>query len=119
MRKHSLDRRRTLRSGASNRRFDERVPLDCFINRFIDGQPYMCRMVDISRTGARLVPMIEPDPSKAPEFMGLQFQLPDRDDVITASGEAITREGRAVGVRFTNLPPDAAWAIESFLSHQL
>ena len=121
MRKHSLDRRQALRSGAaaSNRRSDERVPVDCFVNRFINGQPYMCRMVDLSRSGARLVPTIEPDASTAPHFMGLQFQLPDRDDVLTASGEAITRDGLAVGVRFTNLPPDAAWAIESFLSHQL
>jgi hypothetical protein len=26
------------------------------------------------------------------------------------------RDGRMVGVRFTNLPPDAAWALESFVS---
>ena len=48
--------------------------------------------------------------------MGLQFQLPDRDDVLTASGEAVRQGGKTVGIRFTNLPPDSAWAIESFLS---
>jgi hypothetical protein len=73
-------------------------------------------MVDISRTGVRLAPMIEPDGSQAPSYMGLQFQLPDRNEVLTASGEAITRDDKTVGVRFTSLPPDAAWAIESFLS---
>ncbi len=36
--------------------------------------------------------------------MGLQFQLPDSNDVLTASGETITRDGQTVGVRFTNLP---------------
>ena len=48
--------------------------------------------------------------------MGLQFQLPDRNDVLTASGVAITRDDKTVGVRFTSLPPDSAWALESFLS---
>ena len=86
------------------------------VNRFLNGQPYMCRMIDISRTGARLVPIIEPDGSRAPSYMGLQFQLPDRNEILTGAGVAVTRNGRTVGVRFTNLPPDAAWAIESFLS---
>ena len=111
-----LDRRRNQRSRASNRRAYTRVRVDLLVNRFLNGQPYLCRMVDISRTGARLVPMIEPDGNRAPQHMGLQFQLPDRDDVLTAAGETITKNGRTVGVRFTNLPPDAAWALESFLS---
>jgi len=111
-----LDRRQRRRAHASDRRYNTRVPVDLFMNRFLDGQPYMCRMIDVSRTGARLVPTIEPDPSRVPRFMGLQFQLPDRDDILTASGEAVMRDGRMVGVRFTNLPPDAAWALESFVS---
>ena len=112
-----LDRRRTNRPRASNRRAHRRVHVDVLINRFLDGLPYLCRMIDISRTGIRLAPMIEPDGSRAPKYMGLQFQLPDRDDVLTASGETITRDGKTVGVRFTSLPPDTAWAIESFLSY--
>ena len=112
-----LDRRRTNRHRASNRRAHQRVRVDLLINRFLNGLPYMCRMLDISRTGIRLAPMLEPDGNRAPKYMGLQVQRPDRDDVLTASGEAITRDGKTVGVRFTNLPPDAAWAIESFLSY--
>ena len=111
-----LDRRRNQRSRASNRRAYTRVRVDLLVNRFLNGQPYLCRMIDISRTGARLVPMIEPDGKPAPQQMGLQFQLPDRNDVLTASGVTITRGGKTVGVRFTSLPPDSAWAIESFLS---
>jgi PilZ domain len=112
-----LDRRHRVRAQAADRRYEKRVPVDLYINRFLDGQPYLCRMVDISRTGARLAPLIEPNGDRAPRFMGLQFQLPDRDDVLTASGETVTRGGKTVGIRFTNLPPDAAWALESFLSY--
>src|SRR3954469_20516284 len=111
-----LDRRQKGRHHGSDRRYNKRVKVDMFINRFLNGQPYMCRMLDISRTGVRLAPMIEPDGSRAPSYMGLQFQLPERNEVLTASGETITRDDQTVGVRFTSLPPDAAWAIESFLS---
>jgi hypothetical protein len=113
-----LDRREKRRMRAADRRCSQRVVVDLYVNRFLNGQPYLCRMIDISRTGARLVPMIEPEGGRAPKYMGLQFQLPDRDDILTASGEAVTRNGKTVGVRFTNLPPDSAWAIESFLSFQ-
>ena len=111
-----LDRRQKGRHHGTDRRYNKRIKVDLFINRFLNGQPYMCRMVDISRTGIRLAPMIEPDGNQAPQYMGLQFQLPDRNDVLTASGVTITRGGKTVGVRFTSLPPDSAWAIESFLS---
>jgi hypothetical protein len=115
------DRRRPGRVARSDRRYHARVKLDLLVNRFVNGQPYMCRMTDISRTGARLTPLLEPAGTCAsrPRFMGLQFQLPGRSEILTASGELITDEGsataRTVGVRFTNLPPDAAWAIEAFL----
>jgi hypothetical protein len=112
-----LDRRQKARHHGTDRRYNKRVKVDLFINRFLNGQPYMCRMVDISRTGIRLAPMLEPDVSTAPQYMGLQFQLPDRNDVLTASGMAITRDDGTVGVHFTSLPPDSAWAIESFLSY--
>jgi hypothetical protein len=112
-----MDRRHRVRAQGADRRYEKRVPVDLYINRFLDGQPYMCRMVDISRTGARLAPLLEPNGARAPRFMGLQFQLPDRADVLTASGETVTRGGKTVGIRFTNLPPDAAWALESFLSY--
>lgn len=112
----TIDRRSRRRAHGPDRRGGKRVSVDLFMNRFLDGQPYLCRMLDISRTGVRVAPIIEPDSNRAPRYMGLQFQLPDRDDVITASGEAIRRGGKTVGIRFTNLPPDSAWAIESFLS---
>ena len=111
-----LDRRQRGRHHGTDRRYNKRVEVDLLINRFLNGQPYLCRMVDISRTGIRLAPMIEPDGDLAPRYMGLQFQLPDRNDVLTASGVTITRDDKTVGVRFTSLPPDSAWAIESFLS---
>jgi PilZ domain len=98
----------------SERRGQRRAKTDLFVNRFLNGHPYLCRMTNISRSGARLVPIIEPRLTPAPLFMGLQFQLPGRPEVVTASGQAVTTDdGRAVGIRFTRLPPAAASAIDA------
>jgi hypothetical protein len=95
------------------RRQERRAKTDLFVNRFLNGHPYLCRMTNISRSGARLVPIIEPRFHPAPSFMGLQFQLPGRPEVLTASGEMVTIDGgRAVGIRFTRLPASAASAID-------
>jgi hypothetical protein len=60
------------------------------------------------------VPIIEPRLYPAPAFIGLQFQLPGRPEVVTASGETVTTDGgRAVGIRFTRLPAAAAAAIDA------
>jgi PilZ domain len=111
-----LDRRNERRTTASDRRTFGRVGTDLYVNRFLNGHPYMCRMTDISRTGARLMPLLEPSATEAPRFMGLQFQLPGQEEILTASGETVSLDGgRTVGIRFTNLPPQSAWAIEAFL----
>ena len=101
---------------ARDRRINDRRPVDLLINRFLNGYPYMCRATDISRSGMRIVPMLEP--TEAPRYMGLQFQLPGCDDVITASGEAVFVAGErgAVGIRFTKLPSESAKLIERFLA---
>jgi hypothetical protein len=111
-------------SPPTDRRHHRRAKLDLLVNRFLNGHPYMCLMTDISRTGARLVPIIEPMISPAPPFVGLQFQLPGREEVVTASGETVAAQGdaagkgtagRSVGIRFTNLPASSASIIAAFL----
>jgi hypothetical protein len=100
----------------SDRRHQARAKIDLFVNRFLNGHPYICRMTDISPTGARIIPLNEPRLSPAPSHMGLQFQLPGRDEIVTASGVAVTgASGRSLGVRFTNLSADSASAIAAFM----
>jgi hypothetical protein len=111
-----LDRRTERRATAADRRSFGRKGTDLLVNRFVNGHPYMCLMTDISRTGARLVPLLEPKSKEAPKFMGVQFQLPGQPEILTASGEQMSQqEGGGIGVRFSNLPPQSAWAIEAFL----
>src|SRR4051812_43603872 len=99
---------------SNDRRQDSRKSVDLLINRFLNGYPYMCRATDISRSGMRIVPLLEP--TAGSKFMGLQFQLPGFDDVITASGEAVAIDGEhGVGIRFTKLTPTSAALIDQFV----
>lgn len=98
----------------SDRRADQRRPVDLFVNRFLNGYPYMCVAQDISRSGIRLRPLLEPETK--PRFMGLQFQLPGCEEVITASGEAVAADDGTVRVRFTRLPPSSAAVLDRFLA---
>ncbi len=102
--------------GERDRRAKRRAKTDLFVNRFLNGHPYLCRMTDISLSGARLVPVNEPRIVPPPSFVGLQFQLPGRPEVMTAAGETVNgASGHAVGIRFTRLPANAAAAIAALL----
>jgi hypothetical protein len=99
-----------------DRRREDRRDVDLLVNRFLNGYPYLCRATDISRTGMRVVPLNQP--AVQTRFMGLQFQLPGSNEVVTASGEAVAAagDGGAVGIRFTRLPPESIEQIVRFVA---
>ncbi|MGA7740679.1 MAG: PilZ domain-containing protein [Polyangia bacterium] len=103
------------RTGDRDRRSERRLKVDLLVNRFLNGYPYLCRAVNISRTGMRVLPLGEP--AVATQFMGLQFQLPGSEEVVTASGEAVSASGSRgpVGIRFTRMPPASAEHIGRFV----
>jgi PilZ domain len=116
-----MDRKRAARRRRSQeRRESHRLPVDVLVNRFIDGYPYLCRATDISRSGMRVVPFIEPrhGPAQGPRSLGLQFQLPGTEEVLTASGETVfAQDDRgAVGIRFTLLPSGTAACLDRFMA---
>ena len=77
-----------------------------------NGQAQAQRRESMYAVLGRLLPavpraLLEPEASRAPRFMGLQFQLPGQEEILTASGEMMSlqsekRDGKSVGVRVTN-----------------
>ena len=104
------------RTGSRDRRGERRRKVDLLINRFLNGYPYLCRATNISRTGIRVVPLCEP--AGTPRFVGLQFQLPGSEEIVTASGETVSASGSRgpVGIRFTRMPPASAEQIGRFVA---
>jgi hypothetical protein len=99
-----------------DRRGERRRKVDLLVNRFLNGYPYLCRATNISRTGIRVVPLGEP--AATTRFMGLQFQLPGSEEIVTASGEAVFASGSRgpVGIRFTRVPRASAEQIGRFVA---
>lgn len=96
-----------------DRRTGNRAPVDLFMNRFLEGHPYLCVARDVSETGMRLRPLL--GPRLPTHFVGLQFQLPGSEDILTASGEVIREGNEEQAIRFTHMPVDSRRALERFL----
>jgi hypothetical protein len=93
----------------------KRVPVDIILNKYIGGRPYLCRATNLSR-GGLLVHRVR-EPSSAETRVGLQFQLPGDDRVITCAGEIVYEHDwvDASGIRFTSVAPEHQAIINSFL----
>jgi hypothetical protein len=98
-------------------RRSRRAPLDVYLNKFINGAPFMVRAKDVSPEGIYLTQLIEPDGGD--DRVGVQFQLPGSDEVIYAEGK-IVREGnlnsaQGHGIRFTLLTDRHRRLIERYV----
>ncbi len=105
----------------TEKRTNRRVPLDVYLNKFIQGVPFMARAKDISREGIYLTRLIEP--AKGESRVGVQFQLPGTREVIYAEGEVV-RDGernaaRGNGIRFTLITDYHRRLIERYVARQV
>jgi hypothetical protein len=88
------------------------------INKYIDGEPHVCRAVNLSRRGMLLYKVFEPD--LPVERVTVEFQLPGSDHVLRATGVQLAehRWARAHGVRFTEMSDEDCERIEAYLERQ-
>lgn len=101
---------------ANEKRSERRMAVDIVLNKYINGEPHLCRAVNLSRGGMLLRKIFEPDVTH--HSVMLEFQLPGFPEVIRAEGVALMESprARAVGVRFTRMSPGAIEQIERYLS---
>ncbi|MEZ4463163.1 MAG: PilZ domain-containing protein [bacterium] len=82
-----------------------RLPIDLYVNKFINGVPHLARTRDLSREGIFLHRLLEPRvPSDAQ--VAVEFELPG-GAVIWAEAEVIYQDAGngGVGLRFKDLAP--------------
>jgi len=97
-----------------NRR-ERRMPLSILLNKYIDGEPHVCRAVNLSRGGMLLYKCFEPDLQHSE--VSLEFQLPGSPRVLRADGVTLSehRWARAHGVRFTSMAEEDRDLLDRFL----
>lgn len=104
---------------AREKRSERRMPVDIILNKYIHGEPHLCRALNLSRGGMLLRKIFEPD---VPHHkVQLEFLLPGTSHVIRAEGMALMESplARSVGVRFTSMSQESAALLERFLSGKL
>ena len=106
----------------SENRKNPRAPLDIYVNKYIQGVPYMARTSDISPEGLSLAHLIEPQ--HAGKRVGLQFQLPGSEEVIYAEGEIVREWVGAAdhggsGIRFTLMTERHRKMVSSYVEKAL
>lgn len=98
------------------RRRQPRSNIDILVNKYVNGAPYACRAVNLSRAGMLLHKIFEPDLPLA--RVEVEFLLPGTDHVVKAAGVALAEHARARahGVRFVELSDEDGRRIDEFLA---
>jgi hypothetical protein len=98
-----------------DKRLERRMPIDILLNKYIDGEPHVCRGVNLSRGGMLLYKVFEPDVPQGE--VSLEFQLPGSPRIVRADGVTLAehRWARAHGVRFVRMADEDRELIERYL----
>ena len=99
------------------RRRNERVQAGFYLNKVVDGTPYLAHVRDISLSGVYLHRLIEPTFSPNSR-LAIEFTLPGSPNVWWADVDLVREDKeRGVGLAFRNLTPALRRSICHFLRH--
>lgn len=85
----------------NERRRSNRVNVDLFFNKFIDGHPYLCRTLDVSPSGVLAWTFTEPS-SQAGTFP-LELRLPGTKDSMWIWAKTVRWSGHLQAMKFEKL----------------
>jgi hypothetical protein len=84
-----------------DRRISARRPIDILFNKYLAGQPYLCRTVDLSAEGLRAEVYIEPE--DAEESFALQLRLPGDVESLWVWARRVRDGERSEALEFVSL----------------
>jgi hypothetical protein len=98
----------------TERRTQERSEIDVFFNKYIDGHPHLCRLLDLSTSGLSALRIGGPE--RLPDAFAIELRLPGDAGVIWAWARAVWRRGQSEGISFVGLSAQDAHRIDRYLS---
>lgn len=98
-----------------NRRLDRRVPVELFVNQYVDGHPVLCDALDLSWSGMLLRHRAEP-PELA--LYALEFGLPEREGSLWAFARPAWQRGRLQAVRIVGMDREDNRELARFLAER-
>ncbi len=97
-------------------RVNRRVPVDLYVNKMINGVPFLARTRDISRQGVYLHRLLEPS-APGGAHIAVEFALPGTAEVIWAEADVVYERDGGQGLRFRELTPRQTRIIEDFIAN--
>jgi hypothetical protein len=96
-------------------RRNRRILLDLYINKLVNGVPFMVRTANLSKGGLFVHRLIEPTPPKD-AHIAIEFALPGTKEVLWAEADISHRgEDGGMGLEFRDLTPRVARLINEFV----
>jgi PilZ domain len=99
--------------GAEERRSTDRRSADLFFNKFLGGQPYLCRTVDVSERGALVETFAEPE-WPAGRFP-LELRVPESRQTLWLWARCVRRVGRHQALEFVSMSVAAQQHLKRWL----
>ena len=96
------------------RRHTARRPFDMFFNKFLDGHPYLCRAVDLSRNG--ILCEVFTEPASPHQSFPIELRLPGDERSLWVWGRKLRALGKREAIRFIALHADDRIALDRYLS---
>ncbi len=97
-------------------RVNRRIPVDLYVNKMINGVPFLARTRDLSREGVFVHRLLEPQaPNGA--HIAVEFALPGTAEVIWAEDDIVHDTDNGQGLRFRELTPKQTRLIEDFIAN--
>ena len=85
----------------NERRRCNRLNLDLFFNKFLNGHPYLCRTLDVSRTGLLATTFTEP--RDQPETFPVELRLPNSQESLWLWARTVRRSGHYQAMKFEKM----------------
>ncbi len=98
------------------RRGHERISSDFYVNKVVDGVPYLARTRDLSSTGVYLHRLIEPR-VRPDASVALQFVFPGTEEILWADVDVVRYDrDSGFGLKFRSLTPRVNRLLADYLS---
>ena len=85
----------------NERRRSNRLNLDLFFNKFLNGHPYLCRTLDVSPSGLLATTFTEP--RDQPDIFPLELRLPNSQESLWLWARTVRRSGHHQAMKFEKM----------------
>jgi len=97
-----------------DRRFGQRRPIELFFNKYLAGQPYLCRSVDLSPGGVLAFTFSEP--AHELESFPLELRLPRAEQSLWVWARGVWRSEGRQAIEFLGLAAEDRTTLNGFLA---